>query len=181
MADVGGADGAARDGEARDDAALDAEFRQLLAHHLVVEARDLAEGLFADVAAADGERRRNLGEQREVELGVTDTRGVVVRQEVAREGRVADDVRAACVQDDVAEAGDAALCEECLCLPLEAAEAMTEPVRLILHKDEAVGHARNLVEAEIVEEARGGAFRVEEEVEVAALEFLLHQVANDAV
>lgn len=42
---------------------------------------------------------------------MTDTRGVVVRQEVAREGRVADDVRAARVQDDVVEVGDAALDE----------------------------------------------------------------------
>ena len=64
LADVGGADGAARDGEARDDAALDAEFRQFLAHHFVVEARDLTEGFLADVAAADGERFSNLGEQR---------------------------------------------------------------------------------------------------------------------
>ena len=59
LADVGGADGAARDGEA-----LDAEFRQFFAHHFVVEARDLTEGFLADVAAADGERFSNLGEQR---------------------------------------------------------------------------------------------------------------------
>ena len=58
---------------------------------------------------------------------------------------------------------------------------MTEPVRLVLHKDEALGHARDLVEAEVVEEAGGGDLRVEEEVEIAALEFLLHQVADDAV
>ena len=56
LADVGGADGAARDGEARDDAALDAELRQLFAHHLVVEARDLAEGLFAAAILANSVR-----------------------------------------------------------------------------------------------------------------------------
>ena len=56
LADVGGADGAARDGEARDAAALAAELRQLFTHHLVVEARDLAEGLFAAAILANSGR-----------------------------------------------------------------------------------------------------------------------------
>ena len=107
LAHIGGADGTSVHGQARHDAALDAERRQLFAHDLIVTIRDLAEGFLADVAAADAERRGDFAEQREVEFGMADARSVVVGQEVAREGGIADDVRAACMQADVREFRDA--------------------------------------------------------------------------
>lgn len=101
LADGRGTDGLAVCFPARDHDAVNAGFRELLAHDLVVKAGHLTGRLFADVPGGDVQGGGDLGEHRQIQPCVTVDDRRFVFQEVAGEGRIGNDVGAAVVEHNI--------------------------------------------------------------------------------
>ena len=105
LADCGGADGFAVCLLAGHNDAFDARLGQLLTHDLIVKARHLTGRLFAHIAGGDVQGRRDFGKHRQIQPGVAVDDSGFVLQEIAGEGGVGDDIRAAVVEHDVGQMG----------------------------------------------------------------------------
>ena len=67
-------------------------------------------------------------------------------------------------------------------LPLKRREVILEARPLILHEDDVLlRHARDLIEAEVSEEARGITLRIQEEMVVSTAVLHLDEMGNDRV
>ena len=78
---------------------------QLLSHHLVVEAGDLAAGLLPGVPGGDIQAFCDLAEQGQVQPGMALDHRRLILQEVAGKGGRADEVGSAPVADHMGQAG----------------------------------------------------------------------------
>ena len=78
---------------------------QLLSHHSVVEAGDLAAGLLPGVPGGDIQGLGDLAEQGQVQTGVALDHCPLILQEVAGEGGRADEVGPALVADHMGQVG----------------------------------------------------------------------------